>query len=58
MLSNTLKKKDFIIPGLDLDFTTAAAITKINLIDTAKVRYDWDGNPYSTTQYGGELGNQ
>lgn len=28
------------------------------MIDTAKVRYDWDGNPYTTTKYGGELGNQ
>ncbi|MDR1502940.1 MAG: TonB-dependent receptor [Prevotella sp.] len=58
LFANTLKKEDFLLPGLDLDFSTAAAFTKINLIDTAKVRYDWDGNPYTTTKYGGELGNQ
>lgn len=58
LFANTLKKEDFLIPGLDLDFSTAVAFTKINLIDTAKVRYDWDGNPYTTTKYGGELGNQ
>ncbi|MBF0650896.1 TonB-dependent receptor [Dysgonomonas sp. GY75] len=58
LFANTLKKEDFLLPGLDLDFSTAVAFTKINLIDTAKVRYDWDGNPYTTTKYGGELGNQ
>lgn len=58
LFANTLKKEDFLFPGLDLDFSTAVAFTKINLIDTAKVRYDWDGNPYTTTKYGGELGNQ
>lgn len=58
LFANTLKKEDFLLPGLDLDFSTAIAFTKINLIDTAKVRYDWDGNPYTTTKYGGELGNQ
>lgn len=58
LFANTLKKEDFLLPGLDLDFSTAVAFTRINLIDTAKVRYDWDGNPYTTTKYGGELGNQ
>lgn len=58
LFANTLKKEDFLLPGLDLDFSTAIAFTRINLIDTAKVRYDWDGNPYTTTKYGGELGNQ
>ncbi len=59
LLANTVKKNDFFLPGLDLDFTTGVALTQINLIDTAKVRYDWDGNQYTTpSKYGGELGNQ
>lgn len=58
LFANTLKKEDFLLPLLDLDFSTAVAFTRINLIDTARVRYDWDGNSYTTTKYGGELGNQ
>lgn len=59
LLANTLKKNDFFLPGLDLDFTTAVAYSQIQLIDTARTRYDWDGELLPTpSRYGGELGNQ
>jgi outer membrane cobalamin receptor len=59
LFANTLEKHDFLLPGLDFDLSSAIAYTKINLIDTAKVRYDWYGNSYPTpSKYGGELGNQ
>lgn len=59
MLANTLEKEDFLVEGLDLDVSTAVAYTQINLIDTARYWYDWEGNRYPTPSiYGGELGNQ
>lgn len=59
LLGNTLKKKDFLLAGLDLDFTHAAAFTRYALIDTAKTWYDWQGNPYpSQSPQGGELGTR
>ncbi|CAK7068218.1 MAG: Vitamin B12 transporter BtuB [Parabacteroides sp.] len=59
LLGNAFNKKDFFLPGLEFDLTTGIAFTQINLIDTARYRYDWEGNRYSTPSiYGGELGNQ
>lgn len=59
ILANSLEKDNFLIDGLDFDVSNAVAYTQINLIDTAKFRYDWDGSRYPTPSiYGGELGNQ
>lgn len=59
ILANKLKKKDFLAPGLDLDMSTAAALTHYGLVDTAKQWYDWTGRAYpSQSIYGGELGNR
>lgn len=59
LLNNILKKKDFLFEGLDLDATTSVGYTQYQLIDTAKVWYDWDGVAYPTISlYGGELDNR
>lgn len=56
-LGNTFKKKDFLLAGLDLDFTHGPAFTRYSLIDTAKTWYDWLGNPFPTVSpLGGEIG--
>ena len=53
---NKLKKDNFLLEGLDFDMSTAVAYTQYQLIDTAKVWYDWNGNSYpSSSPYGGEL---
>lgn len=57
LLNNVLKKDDFLTEGLDLDMSTSVAYTQYQLIDTAKMWYDWDGVAYPTISlYGGELG--
>lgn len=59
LLNNILKKKDFLFEGLDLDATTSVGYTQYQLIDTAKVWYDWDGVAYpAVSLYGGELINR
>lgn len=59
LLGTAFNKKDFFLPGLEFDLSTALAYTQINLIDTARYYYDWEGNRYSPASvYGGELGNQ
>lgn len=57
VLKNMLNKNDFFIEGLDFDYSTRLAFTKINLIDTANTIHQWDGSVYNTiSPYGGELG--
>ena len=53
----TLKRDNFLIDGLDLDFDGCFSYGKNGLCDKAMSRYDWDGNRYSpVTIYGGEQG--
>lgn len=59
MLGLAFNKKDFFVSGLEFDLTGGLAYTQINLVDTARYYYDWEGNSYSPGSiYGGELGNQ
>lgn len=59
VLSNKLEKDNFLLDGLDFDMSTAIAYTQYGLADTAKVWYDWEGNPYPTpSPIGGELGTR
>lgn len=58
-LANKLEKKDLFVEGLDFEMSTSVVYSIYNLIDTAKVWYDWYGNSYPTSSpYGGELGNR
>ncbi|RRD59201.1 TonB-dependent receptor [Tannerella forsythia] len=58
-LASKLEKKDLFVEGLDFEMSTSVAYSIYNLIDTAKVWYDWQGNSYPTTSpYGGELGTR
>ena len=50
-----VKKDDFLLPGLDLDFGIAAAYTDYHFIDNADHRTNWDGSHYNpVSAYGGE----
>lgn len=52
-----LKKNNFFLEGLDFDSGTSYAYSTYNFTDSAKVRYDWEMNPYPpVSAYGGELG--
>ena len=54
----TLKRDNFIVDGLDFDFDFCYSYGKFGLCDTARYRYDWDGNRYNAVSaYGGEQGN-
>ena len=54
----TLKRDNFLVDGLDLDFDGCFSYGKNGLCDKAMSRYDWDGNRYTpVTIYGGEQGN-
>jgi outer membrane receptor protein involved in Fe transport len=54
----TLKRDNFLIDGLDLDFDGCYSYGKNGLCDKAMFRYDWDGNKYpAVSPYGGEQGN-
>ena len=53
----TLKRDNFLVDGLDLDFDGCFSYGKNGLCDKAMSRYDWDGNRYTpVTIYGGEQG--
>ncbi len=53
----TLKRDNFLVDGLDLDFDGCFSYGKNGLCDMAMSRYDWDGNRYTpVTIYGGEQG--
>ena len=56
-LSNKLKKDNFLTEGLNLDMFNGLVLTKMNFIDKATRRYEWDGSSYPTpSRYGGEAG--
>ncbi|MCR5044155.1 MAG: TonB-dependent receptor [Bacteroidaceae bacterium] len=53
----TLKRDNFLIDGLDLDFDGCYSYGENGLCDKALFRYDWDGNRYpSLSPFGGEQG--
>ena len=57
VLAADLKKKDFLINGLDFDFGAAVVATRFNYIDTAMHRYNWQNEPYVPVHpMGGETG--
>lgn len=54
----TLKRDNFLVDGLDLDFDACYSYGQNGLSDKALFRYDWDGNKYpAVSAYGGEQGN-
>ena len=56
-LSNKLEKDNFLTEGLKLDMFNGLVLTKMNFIDKATRRYEWDGSSYPTpSRYGGEAG--
>ena len=56
-LSNKLEKDNFLTEGLNLDLFNGLVLTKMNFIDKATRRYEWDGSSYPTpSRYGGEAG--
>lgn len=56
-LSNKLEKDNFLTEGLNLDMFNGLVLTKMNFIDKATRRYEWDGSSYPTpSRYGGEAG--
>ena len=56
-LSNKLEKDNFLTEGLNLDMFNGLVLTKMNFIDKATSRYEWDGSSYPTpSRYGGEAG--
>ena len=56
-LSNKLEKDNFLTEGLNLDMFNGLVLTKMNFIDKASRRYEWDGSSYPTpSRYGGEAG--
>ncbi len=58
VLETAMKKKDFMAEGLDLNFSTAFALTRFNYIDTAMHRYNWMMEPYIPVHpMGGETGS-
>lgn len=58
VVANTeMKKNDFLVEGLDMDFDAAYAISQYRFIDTAMLRYDWMMQPYVPVHpLGGETG--
>lgn len=59
VLSNHNEKTDFLIEGLDLDFSNAYAYTIYRFEDKAMTRYSWDGETLPpVTALGGEIGTQ
>ena len=56
-ISNKLEKDNFLTEGLNLDMFNGLVLTKMNFIDKATRRYEWDGSSYPTpSRYGGEAG--
>ncbi len=52
-----LQKDNFLLDGLDFSSGTGYAYSQYNFVDTARIRYDWDMNPYPpVSAYGGEIG--
>jgi len=56
-LANKLTKDNFLTEGLNFDMLSGVVLTKMNFIDKATRRYEWDGSSYPTpSRYGGEVG--
>ncbi len=56
-LANKLNKDNFLTEGLNFDMFNGLVLTKMNFIDKATRRYEWDGTSYPTpSRYGGEVG--
>ena len=56
-LATKLKKNDFFLEGLNFDMFNGLVLTRMNFIDKATRRYEWDGSSYPTpSRYGGEAG--
>ena len=56
-LANKLTKDNFLTEGLNFDMFSGVVLTKMNFIDKATRRYEWDGSSYPTpSHYGGEVG--
>ncbi|MBM0657705.1 TonB-dependent receptor [Capnocytophaga genosp. AHN8471] len=56
-LANKFTKDNFLTEGLNLDMFNGLVFTKMNFIDKATRRYEWDGTSYPTpSRYGGEAG--
>ena len=56
-LANKLTKDNFLTEGLNFDMFNGVVLTKMNFIDKATRRYEWDGSSYPTpSRYGGEVG--
>ena len=52
-----LQKNHFFWDGLNLDMLNVIALSRMNFIDKATRRYEWDGSSYPTaSRYGGEAG--
>ena len=52
-----LQKNHFFWDGLNLDMLNVIALSRMNFIDKATCRYEWDGSSYPTaSRYGGEAG--
>jgi len=56
-LATKLTKDHFFLDGLNFDMLNGLVFTKMNFIDKATRRYEWDGASYPTpSRYGGEVG--
>ena len=56
-LANKLTKDNFLTEGINFDMFNGVVLTKMNFIDKATRRYEWDGSSYPTpSRYGGEVG--
>lgn len=54
----SLKRKNFFLEGLDLDFDAGYVFGKYGLHDNAPYRYDWDGKQLPpVSSFGGEQNN-
>jgi len=59
ILGNSNEKKDFLMDGLDLDFSNAYAYTVYRFQDKAMQQQSWEGEIRPpVTEYGGEIGVQ
>lgn len=57
-ISSTLEKTNFLIAGLDLNFSGLYTYSYFGLVDKALQRQKWDGSYIDTESiYGGEIGN-
>ena len=57
ILANHIEKNDFLLPGLDFDFSLVYAYTIFKLQDKALQRYNFDGTTYDPVHpLGGEIG--